>query len=529
MKILVESVNEIKINKSLNNSNEIICPICKEKAKINIKDYNIKIHGCKNNHITDNILFDKFENLQKIDISKIICEQCKINNKNDAYGHKFNYCLNCKMNICVTCKIKHDKNHKIIDYDSKDYICDIHNEGYTIYCKDCKLNLCIYCESKHNNHNTINIMPDLDEIKNNIKELRENIDIFNNNIEKIINKLRRVMENLEIYYKIYNNIYNNYEKRIRNYDLYYNINEMNNNIIIDEIKKINNEININNKIINILDIYNKMNNNEINIIYKINRDNKMKIFGSEFVKNNKDNCHIIYEDKEYELNEYFNISYNIKDELKIKLRGINNIINMSCMFYECSSLLSIPDISKWNTSNIINMNYLFGKCENIEYIPDISNWDTSNVKYLHGIFMECKSLKLLPDISKWNTSNVILMGGIFTDLSSLSSISIEEAVEYEKKGKKIFLSGMFGGCSSLISLPDISKWNTNNVINMCSMFYECSSLTSLPDISKWNINNVTNMSGMLNKCSSLSSLPDISKWNTNNVIFYQECFMNVHH
>ena len=357
MKIIVESINQIEINEALIESNEIICPKCKEKAMININNYNIKIYGCKNNHIIDNILFENFENLQMIDISKIICEECKINNKKESYENKFNYCLNCKKNICVTCKIKHDKNHKIIDYENKDYICNNHNEGYIRYCEDCKINLCIYCESKHNNHNTINIMPDLDKIENNIKELKENIDIFNNNIEKIINKLMKVKENIKIYYKIYNNIYNTYEKRIRNYELYNNINEMNKNNIIKEIKKINNEYNIKNKIINIIDIYNKMNeintidiynkmnNNEINIIYKIKEnDKKVKIFGSEFVKNNKNNCEIIYEDKEYELNEYFNIPNNIKDELKIKLRGINNIINMSCIFYECSSLLSIPDI-----------------------------------------------------------------------------------------------------------------------------------------------------------------------------------------
>ena len=254
MKIIVESINQIEINEALIESNEIICPKCKEKAMININNYNIKIYGCKNNHIIDNILFENFENLQMIDISKILCEECKINNKKESYENKFNYCLNCKKNICVTCKIKHDKNHKIIDYENKDYICNNHNEGYIRYCEDCKINLCIYCESKHNNHNTINIMPDLDKIKNNIKELKENIDIFNNNIEKIINKLMKVKENIKIYYKIYNNIYNNYEKRVRNYELFYNINEMNNNNIIKEIKKINNENNIKNKIINIIDI-----------------------------------------------------------------------------------------------------------------------------------------------------------------------------------------------------------------------------------------------------------------------------------
>ena len=41
---------------------------------------------------------------------------------------------------------------------------------------------------------------------------------------------------------------------------------------------------------------------------------------------------------------------------------------------------------------------------------------------------------------------------------------------------------MFSGCSSLNSLPDISKLNTQNVTTMDSMFHDCRSLNSLPDI-----------------------------------------------
>ena len=57
------------------------------------------------------------------------------------------------------------------------------------------------------------------------------------------------------------------------------------------------------------------------------------------------------------------------------------------------------------------------------------------------------------------------------------------------------MSCILDGCKSLISLPDISSWNTNNVINMSYMFSECNSLKSLPNISIWKNNNVTNMSG----------------------------------
>ena len=32
--------------------------------------------------------------------------------------------------------------------------------------------------------------------------------------------------------------------------------------------------------------------------------------------------------------------------------SFNRIINMKGMFSECNSLISLPDISKWNTSNV---------------------------------------------------------------------------------------------------------------------------------------------------------------------------------
>ena len=50
---------------------------------------------------------------------------------------------------------------------------------------------------------------------------------------------------------------------------------------------------------------------------------------------------------------------------------------------------------------------------------------------------------------------------------------------------------LFPYCKSLISLPDISKWNTTNVTVMNAMFQLCGSLISLPDISKWNTTHVT--------------------------------------
>ena len=118
------------------------------------------------------------------------------------------------------------------------------------------------------------------------------------------------------------------------------------------------------------------------------------------------------------------------------------------MFYGCSSLKSLPDISKWNTDNIIDINNIFSGCELLEYLPDISKWNTSKITNMQGVFSNCLSLKKIPDISKWNTNNVEVM------------------------------SNLFDNCCSLSVLPNISKWNFKNVEDISRMFYNCNSLIS---------------------------------------------------
>ena len=57
-------------------------------------------------------------------------------------------------------------------------------------------------------------------------------------------------------------------------------------------------------------------------------------------------------------------------------------------------------------------------------------------------------------------------------------------------------------CHSLSSLPDISKWNMENIIDINSMFEGCSSLSALPNTGKWNIINVQNLNYLFFSCTS---------------------------
>ena len=339
----------------------------------------------------------------------------------------------------------------------------------------------------------------IDEYNNNNNDNNNNDNNNNNNIN---NNNININNNNNI-----NNINNN------------NINNNNNdNNEINIFRKFNSSIfeeklNLNKKINNNI----KLNTDEIKIKYNIYNYKKecLRIFGSEFVNKNKNNCKLIYENKEFELKEFINIKNNKKEIIEIKLKGINKITDMSCLFKECNSLSSSTDLSHWDTSNITNMSYLFNKCDLLQNVPDISKWNISNVKYLQGMFKGCKSLKVLPDLSLWDTSNVMYMGGYFSDETSLNPLSDEEINKYNKN--EYIISGMFYGCYSLSSLPDISNWNVSNVSDMSSMFFGCKTLSVLPDISKWNISKVNNMKDMFAGCNSLTVLPDISEWNTSNV------------
>ena len=69
------------------------------------------------------------------------------------------------------------------------------------------------------------------------------------------------------------------------------------------------------------------------------------------------------------------------------------------------------------------------------------------------------------------------------------------------------MKNLFSKCSSLQELPNISKWNINNVFAISGMFNQCSSLKTLPDISKWDINNNYSI-GLLNINGSWSIVPN---------------------
>ena len=262
--------------------------------------------------------------------------------------------------------------------------------------------------------------------------------------------------------------------------------------------------------------------NSMTIKYKINNDNliynKLRLFGEEFVKNNKDNCFIIIDGKTQELSEHINISEKMRRSgyLEIQLNEIKTVTNMSHMFCrgieedDKMLLVSIPNANNWDSRDVIDMSYLFCCCENLETLPDISSWNTSNVKDMSNMISYCGNLKSLSNISNWDTSNVINMSHMFANdwlLETFPDISKWDTSKVKD------MKHMFSRCSNLKKIPDISKWNIGNVINMSYMFSYFNNGDIIPDISKWKVRNDINVRGMFYHCYFYNDIPDISQWN----------------
>ena len=101
------------------------------------------------------------------------------------------------------------------------------------------------CEEEHKSHNIIyygDILPKVN-LQNNINDLKEYIDKFNDEINNIIDKLKIIMNKMINYYNISSNIINNYNSQYKNYAILNNINEFikYNNIIQNDIRPIINE------------------------------------------------------------------------------------------------------------------------------------------------------------------------------------------------------------------------------------------------------------------------------------------------
>ena len=336
---------------SYNSINDIRNSLLEKK---NQKERNILINLSNNdllekdmeevkNIIINNLSYKEYNNTKDVLINKV--------NKLEKKILKY---FNSKLHINITRKeVKLNLNNKNIDNDELSLLSGV-------YFKNLKeINL---------NHNIISDITSLKDFKN-----LKNMDLSFNNINNIT-ALKEISENNKNLEKI--NLNNNNIKTvdILKQNIFPNIIEINldnNNIIkkdIEEIREIIenrklkkndmlNSVKQNTELIQKLEDNSNPGMNKITIGYKIGKKNKrVALFGKTFVENNIENCRITIKGKEQKIEE--SIFFNENGDITIQLKEIKKIKNISYMFYGCTSLVSLPDISNCNMDDVADICFL---------------------------------------------------------------------------------------------------------------------------------------------------------------------------
>ena len=141
---------------------------------------------------------------------------------------------------------------------------------------------------------------------------------------------------------------------------------------------------------------------------------------------------------------------------------VSNVRDMTCMFYGAGQM-TFYDIGRWDVSKVVSMNHMF--CDNFKLRSlDLSAWDVSSVRTMYCMFDDNVKLITIGDVSRWNTASLIDAGGWLNEASS-------------------FVGDNTGTL-------DLSGWDTRNLKTVGEMFLHTAIHTI--DLTGWTFDSITN-------------------------------------
>ncbi len=184
--------------------------------------------------------------------------------------------------------------------------------------------------------------------------------------------------------------------------------------------------------------------------------------------------------------------------------------DFSYMFYHCTALSSVGDLSKWTGSNATNVSSMFDGDEALTSL-DLTNFNPSGATSFFGMFSGCSKLTSVGDLNKWTGSNATNVAYMFNGDEALTSLDLTNF----NPSKSTSFSGMFSKCTALTSVGDLSQWTGSNAIDVSYMFNGDEKLTSL-DLTNFNPRQATDFSAMFSNCKALKNMGNLSKWTGSN-------------
>ena len=111
--------------------------------------------------------------------------------------------------------------------------------------------------------------------------------------------------------------------------------------------------------------------NEINLIYYVENDSICRLFGDNFVNNNKNNIELKISGKNIKLIN----KYELKEgENIITLLIKNKLTNLSYIFDDCNNLKDNNELKYLNVNEVKNFRSIFIRFSSLTNIKPLQNW-----------------------------------------------------------------------------------------------------------------------------------------------------------
>ena len=135
---------------------------------------------------------------------------------------------------------------------------------------------------------------------------------------------------------------------------------------------------------------------------------------------------------------------------------MNDVVDMSWLFYQCETLQKVTLPANLDTSNCQALQYLFGRCSALTEVVNHELIDTRSSQYLTGIWSNTK-LEVI-DCSKYSTASAIGVGGIFMDCTQLKTIYAGD--EFIMRPNITNTRYVFSNCPQLVG-GNGTAWNSS--------------------------------------------------------------------
>lgn len=195
-----------------------------------------------------------------------------------------------------------------------------------------------------------------------------------------------------------------------------------------------------------------------------------------------------------------------------------NVTDLTCMFYGCKKLKTVPEATFHKCSAVTNVTQMFAESA-IEEVPEDLFAAFVNVTDYNYVFHNCQSLKTVPGNLFRNSPLVNSYDNTFS-YSAIEDVP-ENLFSYSPEVEDFLLT--FYACSSLISIPP-KLFEKNTKVKAFTKTFERSALQSLPHGLFDNCTKVESFYHTFADCS-LITIPDDLFANCTRVEYFNCTFL----